>query len=173
MPRVARPSAQDFAPHLAPYIDLVPDEDLVAHLEIQARHFEALLAGIDADRALFRYEPGKWSIKELVGHVIDTERIMAYRLLRIARGDATPLAGFDQDAYVRAAQADARPLEELATEFSAVRQATLALLRSLDPEALARRGTASGHPVTAGALAHVIPGHLAHHGRVLEARYLL
>ena len=173
MPSVARPTALDFAPHYAKYIDLVPDQDLLAHLEIQARHFEALLAGIDADRALFRYEPGKWSVKDLVGHVIDTERIMAYRLLRIARGDTTPLAGFEMDDYVRAAKADARSLEDLASEFSAVRGATLALLRSLDPEALARKGTASGHPVSAAALAHIIPGHLAHHGRILEERYLL
>ena len=173
MRRIPRPTNLDFAPHLAAYIDLVPDEDLVAHLEIQARHFEALLAGIDAERAAFRYQPGKWSIKELVGHVSDTERIMAYRLLRIARGDTTPLAGFEENDYVRAAKADARSLEDLASEFSDVRRATLSLVRSLDPEALVRKGTASGHPVSAGALAHVIPGHLAHHGRILEARYLL
>ena len=170
---VARPGPGDFAPHYAKYIDLVPAGELLDHLAIQARHFEALLGSMDADRAMFRYEPGKWSVKELVNHVADTERIMAYRLLRIARGDGTPLAGFEMDDYVRAAKADSRTLEDLASEFSDVRRATISLLRSLDPEALARKGTASGHPVSAGALAHIIPGHLAHHGRILEERYIL
>ena len=173
MYRVPRPGPGDFAPHLARYIERVPEGDLLDHLEVQARHFEALLGGIDPERARFRYAPGKWSVKELVGHVSDTERIMAYRLLCVARGDQTPLPGFEEEDYVRAAHADDRSLEDLAAEFSDVRRATLALLRGLDAGDLARRGTASGHPVSAGALAHVIPGHLAHHGRILEERYLL
>jgi hypothetical protein len=170
---IPRPGPGDFAPHYAQYIDLVPEGDLVAHLEVQARHFAALLGDLDEERAGFRYEPGKWSIKELVGHVSDTERIMAYRLLRIARGDETPLAGFEMDDYVRNAHADDRSLEDLAAEFFDVRSATLSLVRSLTLEALARRGTASGKQVSAGALAHIIPGHLDHHGRILEERYLL
>ena len=170
---VPRPGPGDYAPHYAKYIELVPEGDLVTHLVGQARHFEALLGAIDPERAPFRYAPGKWSIKELVGHCSDTERIMAYRLLRIARGDSTPLAGFEMDDYVRTAQADRRSLEDLASEFSDVRRATLSLLRSLAPEDLARRGTASGHTVSAGALAHIIAGHLSHHGKILEERYLL
>ena len=170
---VPRPGPGEYAPHYAKYIDLVPEGDLVSHLVVQARHFEALLGGIDDQRATFRYAPGKWSIKELVGHCSDTERIMAYRLLRIARGDGTPLAGFEMDDYVRAAQADQRSLEDLASEFSDVRRATLSLLRSLGPADLARMGSASGHPVSAGALAHLLAGHLSHHGTILEERYLL
>lgn len=170
---IARPGPSEFAAHYAKYIDLVPEGDLLAHLEVQARHFEALLGDLDEERGLFRYEPGKWSVKELVGHITDTERIMAYRVLRIARGDQTPLAGFDMDEYVKHAQADGRTLEDLSGEFSDVRRATISLLRTLGPEALARTGTASGHPVTACALAHIIPGHLAHHGRILEERYIL
>jgi len=173
MHQIPRPGPGDYAPHLAPYIELVPAGALLDHLEIQARHFEALLGEVGPERALFRYAPGKWSIKELVGHVSDTERIMAYRLLCVARGDTTPLPGFEEDAYVRAAHADARSLEDLTSEFFAVRRATLALLRGLDAGDLARRGTASGHPVSASALAHVIAGHLAHHGRILEEHYLL
>lgn len=173
MSSVPRPGPGAFAPHYAKYIDLVPAGDLVEHLEVQARHFAILLGNIDESRALFRYEPGKWSIKELVGHISDTERIMAYRLLRIARGDGTPLAGFEMDDYVRTAQADRRTLENLAAEFSDVRRATLSLLRSLTAEDLDRTGTASGNLVSAAALAHIIPGHLAHHGRILEERYLL
>jgi hypothetical protein len=173
MTSIPRPGPGDFAPHYAHYIDRVPEGDLVAHLEVQARHFAALLGDIDDERALFRYEPGKWSIKDLVGHVADTERIMAYRLLRIARGDETPLAGFEMDDYVRTAHADARSLEDLAAEWYDVRRATLSLVRSLSLEDLARRGTASGKQVSAGALAFIIPGHLDHHGRILEERYLL
>lgn len=173
MSSIARPGPDQFAPHYAKYIDLVPEGELIAHLEIQARHFAALLGDLDEARGLFRYEPGKWSIKELVGHLSDTERIMAYRLLRIARGDQTPLAGFEMDDYVRTGQADRRSLADLAAEFCAVRQATLALLRSLDAEDLARTGIASGHRVSACALAHVISGHVTHHGRILEERYLL
>jgi uncharacterized damage-inducible protein DinB len=170
---IPRPEPGHFAPHYAPYIDLVPEGDLLSHLAVQARHFEALLGGIDEERALFRYAPGKWSIKELVGHVSDTERIMAYRLLRIARGDRTPLAGFEQDDYVTMARADSRTLEDLASEFSDVRLSTLSLLRSLDPQALTREGVVGTNAVTAATLAHVISGHMAHHGKILEERYLL
>ena len=168
-----RPGPGEYATHYAKYVDLVPEGELLAHLAIQARHLEALLGGLDETRAAFRYAPGKWSVKELVNHVIDCERIFAYRLLRIARGDQTPLAGFEQDGYVAAGRADARTLEDLAAEFASVRGATLTLLASLSAEDLARTGTASGHPVSALALAHIIAGHVTHHGRILEERYIL
>ena len=173
MASIPRPGSDQFAPTHAKYIDLVPEVDLLAHLEVQARHFAALLGEIDEVRGLFRYAPGKWSVKELIGHISDTERIMAYRLLRIARGDQTPLAGFEMDDYVKIARADRRSMESLASEFSDVRQATLALVRTLDAEDMARTGSASGKLVSAGALAYIIPGHLSHHGKILEERYLL
>jgi len=172
MPAIRRPDPSEYAPHYARYIELVPDGDLVAQLEGQMQELDHLLADLPEASGGFRYAEGKWSLKELVGHLTDTERIMAYRLLRIARGDQTPLAGFEQDDYVRTGRADARPLRELAAEFTAVRRATLALVRSLDAEAWSRLGNASGKPVSAAALAHVLVGHVSHHLEILAARYL-
>ena len=172
MAAIRRPDPTEFAPHYARYIDLVPEGDLAVHLETQMQELDHLLADLPEGSGGFRYAEGKWSLKELVGHLADTERIMAYRLLRIARGDQTPLAGFEQDDYVRAGHADARPLRELAAEFTAVRRATLALVRSLDAEAWSRLGTAGGNPVSAAALAHVLAGHVTHHLEILVARYL-
>lgn len=122
----------------------------------------------DADAT---YAPGKWSIKEVAGHIVDTERIMAYRLLRIARGDSTPLPGFEQDDYVRDGNFASRTLANLIEEFRLVRAATLALLQGLDGEALVRRGLADGKPVSARALAYIIAGHERHHLDILQQRY--
>lgn len=170
---IPRPAAHEYAPYYARYIEKVPEgSDLPGLLESQATELEALLAGLDEAKALHRYAPGKWSVKEMVGHLADAERIMAYRLLRIARGDATPLAGFEEDDYVKAAGFDRRTLPDLLAEFQTVRRATLALIRSLDAEAFARRGTANQNPVTAAALAHILFGHTAHHMAVLRERYL-
>ena len=169
---IRRPAPSEYAPHYGRYIDRVPEGDLAAQLEGQMQELDHLLADLPENSGSFRYAEGKWSLKELVGHLTDTERIMAYRLLRIARGDRTPLAGFEQDDYVHASRADARPLRALATEFTAVRRATLALVQSLDEEAWMRQGTASGQPVSAAALAHVIAGHVAHHLEIMVDRYL-
>ena len=146
--------------------------DLLERLRAQPAELRALLGSLDDAAARARYEPGKWSIKEVVGHVSDTERVMGYRLLRIGRGDVTPLPGFEQDPYVAAAGADRRPLASLLAELEAVRAATLALVESLPAEAWERRGTASGNPVSARALAYIIAGHAAHHHAVLRERYL-
>ena len=167
----ARPEADEYAPDYERYVSQV-EGDVLETLERQGAQTLALLGGLSEDAAGSRYEPGKWSVKELVGHVIDGERVFAYRALRFARGDATPLPGFDQDPYVAAANSDARTLASLAEEFGHVRAATLALLRSLDPEAWARRGTANDAEVSVRALAYIIAGHEAHHVRVLRERYL-
>lgn len=170
---IPRPAPHEYAPFYARYIEQVPEgSSLPALLEAQATELDVLLAGLDEPKALHRYAPGKWSIKEMVGHLADAERIMAYRLLRIARGDATPLAGFEEDDYVKIAAFDQRTLVNLRAEFQAVRQATLALIRSLDAEAFARRGTANQNPVSAAAIAHILFGHTAHHMAVLRERYL-
>lgn len=170
---IPRPAPHEYAPFYARYIERVPEgSSLPALLEAQATELDALLAGLDEAKALHRYAPGKWSIKEMVGHLADAERIMAYRLLRISRGDATPLAGFEEDDYVKIAAFDRRTLGDLRAEFQAVRQATLALVRSLDAEAFARRGTANQNPVSAAAIAHILFGHTAHHMAVLRERYL-
>ena len=167
-----RPAATEFAPYYARYIDPVPDGDVVATLEAQLAETLALLGGIPEPRGTHRYAPDKWSIKEVVGHVSDSERIFAYRALRIARFDETPLAGYDQDPYVAAGQFDARAIADLAAELAAVRRATLALLRGLPGAAWDRRGTANGVGVSVRALAWIIAGHERHHVRLLRERYL-
>lgn len=166
------PPAQDeYAPFYAGYIDRVAGRDVPAILARQVDEIRALVAPLSDAEGTARYEPGKWSVKEVLGHIADTERVMSYRLLRIARGDTTPLPGFEQDAYVAAAHADARTLESLVAELEAVRASTLALVGSLGAEAWARRGVASGREVSARALAHIIAGHFEHHAASLRERY--
>jgi len=171
-PAPARPSESEYAPYYETYVSLVPEADVLGALERQAAETCALLRSISEERAGHRYEPGKWSIKQLVGHMVDAERIFAYRALAIGRGELRPLPGMDQEEYMAGADFDARTLESLAEEFEAVRRSTLLLLRHLSPEAWARCGTASDNEVTVRALAYIIAGHEAHHARILRERYL-
>jgi hypothetical protein len=168
----ARPSAEEYAPYYEKYVSLVPAGDVVETLERQGAETLALLRGLSEEQAASRYEPGKWSVKEVVGHIIDGERIFAYRALRFARGDRTPLPGFEQDDYVSGGDFDARTLSDLTDEFGHVRRATLALLRPLGEAEWRRTGTASDNEVSVRALAHIIAGHELHHLNVLRARYL-
>lgn len=168
-----RPAPDESAPFHHGYISEVPGEQIGKHLVEQLQDLERLMAPIDDTAARARYAAGKWSVKEVVGHVTDAERIFAYRLMRIARRDATPLAGFDENAYVPAGDFDARPLASLVGEFRALRLSTLALADGLSPDGWARRGQASGAPVSARALAYIIVGHALHHTRVLRERYRL
>jgi hypothetical protein len=168
----ARPASDEYAPYYEKYVSLVAAGDIVETLERQSADTLALLRSVPEDRAGMSYEPGKWSVKELVGHVIDTERVFSHRALRFARGDQTPLPGYEQDDYVRAANFDARTLSSIAGEFERVRAATVALLRSFDQEAWARRGTANDNEVSVRALAHILAGHELHHINILRERYL-
>ena len=167
----ARPNANEYAPYYHTYVSLVTTDDVLGALESQRLQTSQLLAARSEREGNFRYAAGKWSVKEVVGHVNDAERIFAYRALRIARGDATPLASFEQDDYVRAANSGERTLTDLAEEFLAVRAATLALFRSLKDEAWSRRGVASDKEVTVRALAYIIAGHELHHRNILGERY--
>lgn len=168
-----RPADDEYAPFYAGYVArLAPDADALERLVWQREAFVVFLDGIPATLHGHRYAEGKWSIREVVGHLADAERIMAYRLLRVARGDATPLPGFEEDDYVRAGGFDGRTLASLVREWEAVRRATLELVRSLDAEAAARRGVANGNPVSARALAWIIAGHVEHHREILAERYL-
>lgn len=169
---ISRPQADEYATYYGNYIGKVPDGDLLAMLATQVGDTLKLIRDIPEARGTYRYAPDKWSIKEVIGHICDTERIMGYRALRIARADATPLPGFEQNDYVPAGNFDQRTLADLGEELAAVRQATLHLFRHLGPEALARRGTASGNPFTPRALAYVIAGHERHHVGILKAQYL-
>lgn len=169
---IPRPGADEYVPYYGKYIAKVPDGDLCRILTDQLAGTLALIRSLPEARGSDRYAPGKWSIKEVFGHVCDSERIFSYRALRIARGDATPLPGFEQDDYVPTGAFDRRTLADLGEELAAVRQATLHLFRHLDSTALARRGTASGNPITPRALAYVIAGHERHHVDVLQEKYL-
>jgi len=169
---VPRPAAQEFSPYFAGYIGQVPPAaDPVELLEAQRARVPALFSTVSEEGAAYRYAPEKWSVKEMVGHLADAERIFAYRLLRIARTDQTPLAGFDENAYVPAGRFDARSLPDLVAEWEAVRDATLALARGLPPEAWERRGISNSEPISARALLYIIAGHVEHHLRVLKERY--
>jgi hypothetical protein len=168
----ARPAPTEYAPYYERYVSLVPAGDVVETLERQRAETASLLGGLTEEQGDARYAPGKWSAKELVGHLADTERILSYRLLRIARGDRTPIEGFDQDPYVANSNAAARTVASLAEEFGHVRAATLALVRGLDDAAWSRTGVANENEVTVRALAHIIAGHEAHHIGILRERYL-
>jgi hypothetical protein len=167
-----RPQPGEYAPYFERYISLVPANDILAAFEEQSRQMLLLFSGrTDAD-GNFRYAPGKWSCKEVLGHINDTERIMGYRALRISRGDATPMEGFEQDDYVRNGPWGQRSLADAIEDFVAVRRATLSLFRNLDEPAWTRRGVANKNEVTVRALAYTIAGHELHHRRILEEKYL-
>ena len=171
---IGRPQPDEYAPYYDRYISLVQQaagEDILDTLDQQRRQTMLLLCSRDDEDGDFRYAPGKWSAKEVLGHVCDTERVFAYRALRISRADATPLAGFEQDDYVRNGPFAQRPLADLVEDFIAVRRATLSLLRNLDEAAWLRRGIANKNEVTVRALAYIIAGHELHHRRILEEKY--
>ncbi len=168
----ARPGADEFPAYFAGYVSLAPEGDVLETLRRQTGETLALLSRFTEERAANAYEPGKWTVKELVGHVIDTERVFAYRALCMARGDTADLPGMDQDLYAAHADSNSRTLASLAAEFERARASTLDLLAHLDERAWLRRGKANGNEVSVRALAHVIAGHEAHHARVLRERYL-
>lgn len=166
-----RPADDEYAPYYGSYIGLVAEGPLLDTLATQLEETTALLRGVGATREHHRYAPGKWSVTDVVGHVADTERIFAYRALRFARGDATTLPGYDENAFADAAGYDARPLADVLEEFTAVRRATIALVRGLAGDVWGRRGVANGQPMTARATVWVIAGHERHHRNVLQERY--
>ena len=168
---VSRPEAGEYASFYERYVALITGNDIVATLEAQRLQMVQLFAARSERDGNFRYAPEKWTVKEVLGHVSDTERIFVYRALRIARGDQTPLSGFEQDDYVRGGSFGARSLASLAEEFVHVRHATVALFRSLGQEAWLRRGIANKNEVSVRALAFIVAGHELHHRRILEERY--
>lgn len=170
--RQTAPAAGEYAEAYAQYVARVPEGDVVATLRGGLEETTSLLRGVDPARTTSGYAPGKWSIRDVVLHMADTERIMSYRALRIARGDTTPLASFDENAYTPMAGANARSMESLLEELAAVRRATVALFEGLPDEAWVRRGTASGKPVSVRGLAWIIAGHERHHVAVIRERYL-
>lgn len=168
---VARPQPGEYAPYYERYISLIAGTEIVATLEAQRRQMLLLLSGRDDSDGNYRYAPDKWSAKEVLGHVCDTERIFAYRLLRIARADRTPIEGFEQDDYIRNGPFASIALCDVVDDYIAVRRATLTLLRNLDEPAWSRRGIANNNEVSVRALAYIIAGHELHHFRILEEKY--
>ncbi len=168
---VSRPVPGEYAPYYDRYISLVPETDILTTLDSQRREMMLLLSGRDEAEGDRRYAPEKWSVKEVLGHVCDTERIFAYRALRISRGDRTPIEGFEQDDYVRNGPFAKHPIADVIEDYIAVRRATMTLLRNLDGEAWLRRGTANNNEVSVRAIAYTIAGHELHHRRILEEKY--
>jgi hypothetical protein len=167
-----KPEASEHAEYYGRYIRKVEGTDVVSVLEEQLHSTLTLLRGIDERTADFRYEPAKWSIKELAGHIIDTERVFAYRALVFSRSDSTPQPGFDQDQWAEHDNYSNLTLAQIATEFEAVRRATILLFRHMDPSAWLNRGTADGKNFTTRSAAFVIAGHVQHHIEILKTRYL-
>lgn len=166
-----RPGPDEYAPFFAGYVARVPEGDILAILERQLSTMRALLTPLSREQTLFRPTPEDWNIREVLGHITDGEQVFAYRALRIGRRDPTPLAGFEQDDYVRAARFAERKLNELLDAYAAQRRAMIATLRSFDAEAWTRRGTVSGHPCSARAWAWIAAGHELHHLADFHARY--
>lgn len=166
-----RPQPTDYAPFYAGYIDLVPEEDVLSAIETQSSETQKVLAKLDEEQALYRYAEGKWSVKEIFGHLTDAERVFGYRALRIARGDQSPLPGFDEETYVAAANFDAWKIGDLGEMYALVRRANIVMFRNLPADAWQRRGLANNLEVTVNALAHMIVGHERHHLNVLRERY--
>lgn len=169
--RIAPPGADEYAPYYSGYVALAGEHEPLELLDGQRDVLRRMCSTLTEEQALARYAPGKWSIKEVLGHLADTERVFSYRLFRIARGDAIPLAGFDQNAYVEAARSDERSLSELLEEFVSVRTALIRLVEGLSAEELARMGVASEASVSARALVYMAAGHVAHHLKILHDRY--
>ncbi|MEO5579255.1 MAG: DinB family protein [Gemmatimonadaceae bacterium] len=167
-----RPGPDEYSQDLASYVARVPDGDVIDILSTQIVETAALLHDLPDSRGDQRYAPGKWSIREVVGHMADTERVFAYRALCFSRGDPAPLPGFDQDDYVRAAPFPRISLVDLVDEFEHLRWATLHLFRNLDDDALMRRGSANGNEISVRALAFLCAGHENHHVDILRTRYL-
>ena len=168
---VTRPVPGEYAPFYETYISKVKGNDIVGILEVQRLQMAQLFAARSERDGNFRYAPDKWTVKEVLGHVSDSERIFVYRALRIARGDQTPLSGFEQDEYVRGGNFAERTLANLAEEFGLVRAASIALFKSLQKEAWQRRGVANKNEVSVRALAFIVAGHELHHRLILEERY--
>ena len=167
-----RPEREEYAPSLAGYVARIADnEDVVAVLADQVDQVVHRFERMPEARGNYRYAPDKWSIKQVLGHLSDSERVFAYRALRIGRADITPLSSFDDEAYVHEIGAAERTLSDLAGEWGDVRRATLALVRNLPAPAWGRRGVASDQPISVRALAYIIVGHVRHHLEVLTARY--
>jgi hypothetical protein len=167
----SRPIATEYAPFFSGYVSLVPEDNVLAVLENQLADAARFAAGVSPERERFRYAPDKWSIREVFGHLIDSERVFGYRAFCISRGEKASLPPFDENAYVEGSRYDRQLLVDLLSEFTTVRQGNMAFLRQLDEQGWLLLGTASNNPVSVRALAFIMAGHVRHHFNVMRERY--
>ena len=168
-----RPEKNEYAEFYETYVSLVEETDVVSALQNQVSELQKLLADVSEDKENFRYAEGKWSVKELLGHLIDGERVFSYRALRISRDDQTPLAGFEENAYIANSNFRNAELADLIEEFSLLRRSNILFFNNLTDQAWLRTGTASEAAVSVRALAYIMVGHFRHHARILRTRYLV
>jgi hypothetical protein len=168
-----KPSNEEFPAYFGKYINLVSEGSLEDTLIKQLKDTTAFLSNISETQANYRYALDKWTLQEVIGHITDTERIMSYRLLRIARGDQSPLAGYDDEQYVKEATFHSRSFPDLLKDFSAVRQSTVSLVRSLPEDVWSRKGIANNSEISVRALAYIIAGHELHHLEIIKDKYVV
>jgi hypothetical protein len=171
MTQVSRPSASEYDPYYEGYVSLVPDAPIFETLAAQSEDFRALLAGLSLDGADYRYAPGKWSVRQLLGHINDAERVFGTRAMCIARGEVADLPGYDQDEYVAGTAIESRTVDSLVREFEFLRAANLEMFSGLSSSDWARAGRANGSSVTVRAIGWVLAGHVSHHMAILRERY--
>ncbi len=167
-----RPETTEFAPYYNTYISLIDDGEVLSVLRGQAAELNSIFADLPEEKGTYAYETGKWTLKEVLSHLIDGERMFAYRILRISRGDATPIEGFEQDGYIENSNANSRSFADLLEEFDLQRRSNMLLLNNIDEDSSRRMGTASQTPVSVRALTYIMAGHVRHHAGILKSRYL-
>lgn len=168
-----RPDESEYDPYYQKYVALVPENEIIGSLEAQIREVQSLIEGVPEERGTYAYEDGKWTIKEVLSHLIDAERIFSYRALRIARGDKTPIEGFEQEGYIENSHANRRSFSDLLGEFTQIRQANLAFFKNLEAADWVRTGTANSVEISVRSLAWIMVGHIRHHIDILKFRYLI
>jgi uncharacterized damage-inducible protein DinB len=167
-----RPDSNEYNPYYAGYVSLVTEDDVLVAMEEQIKEIERLVTSIPEEKGTHAYEPGKWTVKEVLGHLVDTERVFAYRALRISKGDTTELPGYDQDLFVERGGFNEAPIKSLLAELLHMRRANIIFFSGLSEERSALAGSANGNPVTVRALAYMMVGHVRHHLNILSERYL-
>ena len=170
---MTRPASTDYGSWYAGYVSLVPEDDILSAIEQQSSETQKVLASLDDARGAHRYAEGKWSVKEVIGHVTDAERVFGYRAMCISRGEQRSLPGFDENEYMKHANFDDWRIGDLAESYALTRRSNIVMFRNMPPDAWTRRGIASDNPVTVNALAYIIVGHERHHLKVLRERYLV
>ena len=169
---MSRPQPAEYDPYYQKYVGLVPEDEIVPALDGQTDELDKLFDGVPEEKGTFAYADGKWTLKEVLSHIIDGERMFAYRVFRIARGDKTPIEGFEQDGYIENSHANRRTFSELLNEFRLLREANVLFFKNLETGDWVRTGTANNVEVSVRSLAWIMVGHIRHHSAILRERYL-